>query len=279
MEHSYDIVIVLILLGIADYTMTRIIMKGSVFEPLRDYLQSPTRWRLKKKLNEMFSCHLCLGAQLSLWSLSLPLHVYAGSPFVGFLQTEQIPTMVFTIGSWFITSMIITGVHYWIWAKTVAPRPQDNRNPPIPAELLQLLLQPNETTPANNPPDSISFEPAHVLSGFEGATISFGEFSALFFVCQFSCDNYTCRYAGPACVGDIVERFVQGKLMRIQGLPGIGSINKGTADIMHTKLSKAIHNGMYRMLDDPQYSLGNAHWFKFVREVYTDRTINEEIPI
>jgi len=61
------LIIVLILLPLAVKEISFILMHGSIFESLR---VKTVKW---KSLEKLFSCHLCMTAQVSIWFVTMPL--------------------------------------------------------------------------------------------------------------------------------------------------------------------------------------------------------------
>ncbi len=278
LDHSVFLGIIILSLGLADYVLTRILIKGSLFEPFRKWLKTSSGsrfWRpVKRKFNELFSCHLCLGAQLSLWVLSLPLHYFAGSPFGFFLKPSigLLGTNIFLIGSWFLTGMIITGVHYWIWDKTIdKPVPQKAQ---IPPELLLALSGQKASGDGEvSPSTGINFSLAEVESGFNSTTITLNEFTALFFHAQFSCGNYRCPFARPECIKETVCRFLEGKFMRVMDLVGIGEIPEDLKDRLIDKISDVIDDGISDLRNDDDRKIGSIEWMKEVESLYVSNNI------
>jgi len=79
-------------LGLAVRQLAFALLKGSIFQPLRDYIrigQREGRFGFGK-LNQLFTCQLCMSMQCSIWTVALPLII------VGYLAgvTVWVPSVV-----------------------------------------------------------------------------------------------------------------------------------------------------------------------------------------
>ena len=279
LERTIFLATILIVLGLIDYTVTRILIQGSIFETFRKMLKTKSAhsafWR---HVNELFSCHLCLGAEVSLWVLSLPLHLFIGSPFLFFLK-PGIPGALlplFWFGSWFGIAMAITGIHYLLWDMTIdkSTAKKESLSPEM-VELLTHLASHTRNKKSEHVATEvgINFSDLEIQAEFNTKQISLGEFTLLFYFCQYSCASYDCSINRPKCIQDMVKRFAEGKLMRVLGLIGTGKIPEDTLERLQETLFECIDYAIRDLREDDSIKLGSHGWYEAVKKVYLEKHI------
>jgi hypothetical protein len=106
-----------------------ILLNGSIFEPLRsaierrkfqDEEETRPRW-LFIKLFDLFTCNLCMTAQVSFWAYVLPLQILAhalwGWPFDTLTgkQLGMVATSALELGSAFVLSLAVASIALAWW--------------------------------------------------------------------------------------------------------------------------------------------------------------------
>lgn len=106
-----------------------ILMYGSVFEDLRTWIHTkknvPGRGQwLFKKLNELITCQLCMTAQVSIWTVALPVMsiLELRYPYMlSQLTNRDMPTLVeiiFFLFTWFVAAIANAAVAMAFWNLT-----------------------------------------------------------------------------------------------------------------------------------------------------------------
>ncbi len=256
MEAAIFLLTMSVLFGIADYTITRIILKGSIFEGLRNWI----KYSEMTKLKQLFGCHLCLGAEISLWFISFPLHYFSGSPFAYFISGELtfLGSIIFNLGSWFLFAMVITGIHYWLWANTV--------DRPVPANQPISVIVDQKTKPGKE----LSFEGQNYNNG----KITLEEFTMLAFYVHYSCGSIQCPFERPERIKNTVDVFIKGKIMRAMNLIGFGKI----PERIHMQLLRKLHQVMDSAIDtfrSRNIDIGSGEWIEEIKRLYQRNEISE----
>lgn len=123
------IILLLPVLGLAVKQIAFILIYGSIFEPLRKKIANKFNSEAKNKLlwekiNELFSCNLCLTAQVSIWVVTIPLFGILFLSNYHFLiatfnlNAGIIPEILFNILACFIFAMSVSALAMVIWGVT-----------------------------------------------------------------------------------------------------------------------------------------------------------------
>jgi hypothetical protein len=84
-----------------------ILMHGSIFTPLRDWIGNGMRrnWLGFEKLNELFTCKVCMSTQVSIWLVGLPL----------FLDYMASWSRISAIAMSSLVIFAVAGTAVWVW--------------------------------------------------------------------------------------------------------------------------------------------------------------------
>lgn len=111
----------LVFAGLADKSIAYILMRGSIFEWLRQAIEQRKdrgSW-LFSKLYDLFSCNLCMTAQVAIWFFAVPLAIVTwGLHPLRYLLSEEMSlvTEVFlTFFTGFLLAMAIAAVAKAMW--------------------------------------------------------------------------------------------------------------------------------------------------------------------
>jgi hypothetical protein len=85
-----------------------ILMHGSVFESLRNFIKKQMQDDVFgfEKLNELFTCKVCMNTQVALWMVALPLLLSGNLSFLGTWMTAPV---------FAVTLFSVSGMATWFW--------------------------------------------------------------------------------------------------------------------------------------------------------------------
>lgn len=118
----------LLIFGLAVRQMSFILFFGSVFESLRTGIKKKLESTAKGtksewfwlKTNQLFTCHLCMMAQVAIWTTAFTLIVLTISmphfliKLIGF-RVDLFPEIILNVGFTFIFAMSIAAVAMGFW--------------------------------------------------------------------------------------------------------------------------------------------------------------------
>jgi len=191
--HILTITITLLLLsGLAVQQVSRILMYGSIFGWLRNYIdrKAPESWFFTK-MAELFSCKLCLTTQVALTFFSPPLVLFtqlAYRPFDWMNVLGLWVEVAALIYIWFFGSMAIACVARGIWdvLEYVAAKKATARAPKVLNTKIETLMQRVEMLIAQQ-------------GGKSGGFVTAEEFQLLCNALAEKCDNIICGRDKAAC--------------------------------------------------------------------------------
>lgn len=110
--------------GIANKQISFILLEGSIFKWLRDFIA--VKWVAYEgkffiswifaKLHELFNCPLCMTGQIGLWlTLFLIIVTYKWWPSFVKLRPVTLRKIVLSVAAWFIMAMALAGAGYCWW--------------------------------------------------------------------------------------------------------------------------------------------------------------------
>jgi len=115
---SYVTFLFLVVVGIANKQISYILIEGSIFKWLRDFIAvqayEGSFTILFLKLHELFSCPLCMTGQIGLWlTLFLMILTYKWWPFKIWPLTFKRAISFLLV--WFVMAMALAGAGYYWW--------------------------------------------------------------------------------------------------------------------------------------------------------------------
>lgn len=102
------------LLGLATFQISQILMSGSIFESLRSFIKKRSAYSFFfNKLEELFSCSLCMSTQVSIWFFTLPsLTIFF---WTNSFSLHVVPIMLNVFVLVFLTSMPPAAISYFLF--------------------------------------------------------------------------------------------------------------------------------------------------------------------
>ena len=198
-----------------------ILMHGSVFEWLRAWVRRGTKettgrkqWMFKK-LHEIFTCHLCMTTQVSIWTVALPLMTILALRYPGMLSHLTVRDMpmatevVFFPFAWFIASIVNAAVAMAFWNLTEhlpEVKKEMERHHRTNEEAAAAMVA--ETERHNQSLEIVAAQ--QVLTHQESKTpVAFEDFQKMIDMMAGDCDGIGCGYGRRDCRVKGVEDFAK----------------------------------------------------------------------
>jgi hypothetical protein len=187
-------IVLTVFVAVANKQIGFILMKGSIFEPLRRAIgrKAPASF-FARKLKELFSCKLCMSAQTGLLFFATPAALFGTNPLTDILVGETTTLVTISIGGllWFTTGMYVSSVTMLAW-NALEYLPERNRILQEHYEAIQSL--------------------AAKKVGAGDGEISLELFCELIAHLEKECDPiFWCGFERLACRKETAEEFLEGR--------------------------------------------------------------------
>lgn len=192
--------------GLAVRQMAYILMHGSIFGPLRERIG---RWMddgsgLAEKLNELFTCKVCMTAQVAIWTIALPLIVTGRLTgwTLGTLLGARLPWLAevpLTMLVGFVLAMAVAAIAVGFWNLIeFRPSQQEALRQRYEADLAALRHQLAVTRRTSS----------EVAPHVPQSPFSFADFATIVAAVEKGCRGIGCGYARRDCREDtLIEQL------------------------------------------------------------------------